>query len=473
MRAVADAALELDPMEPGAHYELLLLHGETHAAPPVHRTVHDLIELALDYQHAGLFTEATMLLDHASTGDPMVRYYSAWIAHQRGDADAARRYQTEAREISPDLCFPNQIECVPALELAQRLDADDPRAPYYLGNFLYAHRRYDEAIACWERSRTLEPSFATVHRNLGLAYMIKRGDGDRAVDAYQCAFELDVADARMLFELDQLKRKMGEAPSRRLDRLAAHPTLVAMRDDLTIELVTLLNLTREHQQALDILLDRTFHPWEGGEGKVTAQYVVALIELAKLALATERFDEALALLERAQSYPHNLGEGKLPGTSENRMHYHRGLVHEAAGQHTEAERAYLRAAAGQSVPTSAMFYNDQPPDAIYYRGLACSRLGRTADANGLFNLLASYGETHMDEDVQMDYFAVSLPDFLMFEEDLSLRNRIHCAYMIALGQLGLGDMLAAHERLMHVLSLDPSHLGATLHLPGIPATAMT
>ena len=39
----------------------------------------------------------------------------------------------------------------------------------------------------------------------------------------------------------------------------------------------------------------------------------------------------------------------------------------------------------------------------------------------------------------MDYFAVSLPDFLVFEDDLDRRNRIHCHYMMALGYLGLGE----------------------------------
>ena len=39
----------------------------------------------------------------------------------------------------------------------------------------------------------------------------------------------------------------------------------------------------------------------------------------------------------------------------------------------------------------------------------------------------------------MDYFAVSLPDFLVFDEDLQRRNRIHCHYMMALGLLGLGE----------------------------------
>ena len=63
----------------------------------------------------------------------------------------------------------------------------------------------------------------------------------------------------------------------------------------------------------------------------------------------------------------------------------------------------------------------------------------------------------------MDYFAVSLPDFLVFDEDLNERNRIHCHYMLGLGYLGLEDFAAAGAHFDAVLALDANHLGATLH----------
>ena len=39
----------------------------------------------------------------------------------------------------------------------------------------------------------------------------------------------------------------------------------------------------------------------------------------------------------------------------------------------------------------------------------------------------------------MDYFAVSLPDLLIWDDSLDRKNRIHCLYMLALGYYGLGD----------------------------------
>jgi hypothetical protein len=57
----------------------------------------------------------------------------------------------------------------------------------------------------------------------------------------------------------------------------------------------------------------------------------------------------------------------------------------------------------------------------------------------------AYGTEHLEDHPTLDYFAVSLPDFLVFDEDLSRRNRVHCHYMTASGYLGLGDKATAPE----------------------------
>src|SRR3546814_15369737 len=63
-----------------------------------------------------------------------------------------------------------------------------------------------------------------------------------------------------------------------------------------------------------------------------------------------------------------------------------------------------------------------------------------------------------------DLFAVSLPDLLVFDQDLDLKNRIHCHYMIGLGYLGLQDNAAAGKELETTLEMNPYHQGAAVHL---------
>lgn len=453
----AQHALDADAMDVGAMWEL----GQLETSK-VSKNLRGLEDVAVDYFHAGLFDDARAVFDSLKS-DTMAAYFAAYCLWEKGDKAAAKEAFARAEAMSSDYCFPHRLESVPALEWAMNLNPSDAHAPYYLGNFWYAHRRYGEAIACWEKARELDPNFATTHRNLGLAYFNKRQDAEKAREAYERAFGLNPDDARVLFELDQLDKKMNRTPQERLARLEKYPALVARRDDLTIEYITLLNVLERADEACAVLMARQFHPWEGGEGKTTGQYVASLVAQAYAQMAAGKFGEALDGLHRATSYPPNLGEGKLVSAQENNIYYAMGLAYEGLGDAANAKEAFERAATGLSEPTSAMYYNDQPPDMIFYQGLAREKLGRADEASEIFQKLVDYGQTHLHDDIKMDYFAVSLPTFLVFEEDLNTRNRVHCYYMIALGQLGSGNLREAEQAFQEVLQMDANHQGALLH----------
>lgn len=194
------------------------------------------------------------------------------------------------------------------------------------------------------------------------------------------------------------------------------------------------------------------------------QYVTVRVELAKACLRSGKSNQAIEHLRAAQHYPPNLGEGKLFGTQENDIHYWLGEAHTQRGQDTLAQESWAAAAQGLSDPTPAIFYNDQSPDKIFYQGLALLKLGRKEEAEARFRHLIDYGEQHRDDDVTLDYFAISLPDLLIWEEDLNVRNRLHCHYLIGLGELGLGNTESAEKAFQEVLYLDRYHLPAHLHL---------
>ena len=456
-------SLELDPLNFAILYERHLLGGDSDYQKLMRENAHNYVEISLDYLHAGLFDKAIALLSEFPQPDPMVSYYLGFCYLQSGDLGSAKAIFAGAATLPPGFWFPNRIECVPVLESAMQHHPHDARAPYYLGNFWYAHRQYAEAVAAWEKSARLDAAFATVHRNLGLAYVNKHGDLQRGIAAYQKAFACDQNDARVFFELDRLYKKLNENPEQRLQRIEQHIGLVNQRDDLMIEYISLLNLIGRLDDALNMLLKRRFHPWEGGEGKVTGQYVISLVELAKRKLHQGDFSDAIAYLKQAQTCPPNLGEGKLIGAQENNIFYYLGCAYQQLGEAENAYHYFLKASAGLSEPASAMYYNDQPPDMIFYRGKACEKLGDDESAHQIFQKLIDYGFSHLDDDIVIDYFAVSLPDFLVFDEDLNKRNRIHCHYMMALGCLGLGRDADAAINFDTVLSLDVYHTGAVIH----------
>ncbi len=460
----AKLAIDQDPLDYGALYELSLLENDRTIDQVIQPLSGIRIELALDYAHAGLYPEAITLLESQARDDPMAAYTLGWVHEQAGQLETALEEYRQAADLSCDFCFPNRLEDILILKAALVANPLDGRAGYYLGNFWYAHRQYEEAIACWEKAADLGAPIATVHRNLGLAYFNQHLDPSKSLAHFEQAFALNPSDGRVFFELDQLYKRLNFPPQKRLDNIDRYPDLVAQRDDLAIERITLLNVLGQPEQAYQALMARNFHPWEGGEGKVIGQYVTSLVQIARKQLRNREGAQAVELLTRAQSYPPNLGEGKLYGTQENNIIYYLGCAYEILGQPDLAENAFMRASSGLSDPTSPRYYNDQPPDMIFYQGLALLKLGRELPAHTVFQILVDYGSAHMQDEVIMDYFAVSLPDFLVFDVDLNERNRLHCHYLQGLGYLGLGDRSSARSHFEAALALDPSHLGSNLHL---------
>lgn len=426
------------------------------------------LELALDYAAAGRFDEARALLSCLYDNDsrreappPMVLYFLAEFSRRLGDVSGSDHWSRRARETKPDHCFPHRIEEAILLERALANDPTDARAWQYLGNLRYDARRHVDAAHCWEQARLHDPKAPGCRRNLALAYYNKLGRPADALRELTRAFELDPGDARVFFELDQLRRKLNHRPEDRLAALLAHLPLVERRDDLTLELVTIHNRLGHHHEALRILLSRNFHPWEGGEGKTTGQYTHAHVQLARRALAAGDADSSLAHLEAARKWPRSLGEGRLHGIQENHLDYWSAMALRLAHRSEESRAALERAAGGSAHLAMSMFYYDQPPDMVYYQGLALAELGRQKEALGRFHRLIDHGERHLNQVPEIDYFAISLPDFLVFEDDLETRHRVHCLYLMALGHTGKGNSMQAKKLVEEIHRLDAMHLGAT------------
>ena len=450
--AVCKQALDTDLFNYGCRYELYLLTGDNAVLNEMKQLLQGLAknydEMALDYCAAGLDDEAKAIWNIAASEGattPMTYYYLG-------------RYQ-EAETACPDYCFPNRAEDVIALEAAKRENPKGAKAPYYLGCLYYAARQYDLAIENWERSSQLDPAFPTVWRNLALARFNKQGKEQEALEYMERAFHLDETDSRILMELDQLYKRLQKPHAERLAFLQKYPKLLQQRDDLRLEEITLLNQIGCYGDAKVLLDCHQFHPWEGGEGKVPAQYQIARVELAKQALKNNDPKQAEDLLKQCLEYPHHLGEGKLYGAQENDFYYFLGLAYEQMGNMEEARKCWEEATKGPQEPAAAMYYNDAKPDKIFYQGLALLKLGRKDEANGRFYKLVNYGKQHIFEKQVMDYFAVSLPDLLIWEDSLDRKNEIHCKYMLALGYLGLGETAKAQKYLAEVGQLDINHQG--------------
>lgn len=468
---LVEDSLAIDKFNFGVLYERYILSNKQEDLDAfkniLRNYAHNYIEFSLDYAMAGQFDAAISLLKVLTNDNdsvyPMVHYFMGWYFTQQGDDTNALLAYKKASQMPDTYCFPNKIEEVLALQAACKANPTDAKAFYYLGNFWYANRQYPKAQACWESSVKLDDGFAITHRNLALLYYNKTNQKELALSHLETAFKLDNTDARLLMELDQLYKKINISTDKRLALLEQYIELTNSRDDLYLERISLYNLKGEFEKAKELIENRQFHPWEGGEGKVPFQYLTCYTELAKKNINLKNFDYAIELLNAAKTYPHNLGEGKLHGTVENDIDYWLGCAYEGLGDNDKAKAYFELASEGLSDPSPAIFYNDQQPDKIFYQGLALQKLGRTADANMRFENLLNYGKEHMNDHVKLDYFAISLPDLLIWEEDLNVINKIHCNYLIGLGQLGMNNDCKATEAFGKVTDVNLSHIPANIH----------
>lgn len=423
---------------------------------------------ARSYGEWGAYHEAIELLElfgKVAGETPMTAYYQAYYQSclaeekaQEGAGQKAKEACIRGAAASSDYCFPNKLEDIAVLKNAMAVNPEDAKAPYYLGCLYYDRLQYDEAVRLWEVSARLDSSFATVWRNLSLAYFNKEGKKEEALTAMERAYACDPSDARVFFERDQLYMKFNKTPEERKKVYESACEVFEKRDDLVIEYASILNQLAQYEEALKVLSSRRFHPWEGGEGKATGQYTAALVGLALQAMKAEKWEKAREYLQCALVYPENLGEGKLEGTKDNHIYYYMGCVEERLGNRKEAENCWKMACDGTDEPAGMLYYNDQPADMILYQGLAWKKLGHTREANARFYRLIDYGEQHLNDEMRISYFAVSLPDFVVFDDDLNRKNRVHCYFLMGLGKMGLGEKkeaLADFEQALMQNPIDP------------------
>ena len=446
--------LALDPLDDWARY----LSGHALACGGQNR-----LDLALDFARAGLYGEALKALEGTfaeplSGAAPLIHYYMAHFARHLGDEVTARLHGKRARAASPDYCFPARLEEIAILQGAIAADPTDPKAHYYLGNLLYDRQRYDEALVCWRTSAGLDPTFSIVWRNLGIGAFNVGKDPVEATNCYERAFAAAPADARLLYERDQLWKRTGRLPADRLAELRKHRDLVDLRDDLSVEYCALLNQIGAHDEALEVLTRRPFQPWEGGEGMALGQYVRTRLALGRRELAAGRAAEARRHFEAAIDVPRTLGEAKHLLANQSDVHYWLGCACAAADDDAAARRHWALAGEfrGDFQSMRVRVYSEM----TYYSARALGRLERHQEAAAMIRGLNEYAEALLVTPARIDYFATSLPSILLFEEDLQKKQECSAHLMLAQASLALGDARRTRDLLERVLGEDPNNAAA-------------
>jgi tetratricopeptide (TPR) repeat protein len=445
--------LQRDPLDDWLHFL------EADHVPAVAQNA---IDLALDLMRSGLYLDAQRVFESVEeTGDgsyAAAQYLLAWMFELVGDAEKAARTGALAAAASAKYVFPNRAEEMLALEAACRRNPEDARAHYYLGNFFYDRKRHGEAIVAWERAAQLDPHFPTVWRNLGIGRFNVKHDAAATLDAYEQAFSADPTDARVLYERDQLWKRTGVAAETRLAELERYADLVHARDDLSVERAALLNHTGRADEALELLLNRHFQPWEGGEGLVLGQYVASRLLLGRRALDEQQPELAVNHFMAAMQPPQNLSEARHLLANQANVQYWLGVALDAVGDQEAAQRAFFEAAHQRG--DFQQMRVESISEMTYWSALALRRLKQDDDAEELLQCMYAYAEELAASPARIDFFATSLPTMLLFEEDIQAAQNRKALLLKAQALLGLGRRAEAQDCVRALLLEDNHHMHA-------------
>jgi tetratricopeptide (TPR) repeat protein len=452
--------LEFDTLDFWAGYELYLakkdagLTRESKQALKAWKSksrakVQSYLEIAVDYSNCGLWDEATecllVLLDsnNKARRHPMVNYYLGFLYQKKENTQKASTYYRIAGKMPPDYCFPFRLETIDVLKSAINNNPSDALAYYYLGNLLYDHQP-ESAIKYWEKSRDLDDSFPTVHRNLGLSYARMENNLPKAIESLEMAIACNKNDPRVYYELDQLYEAGGTAPLKRLKILEDNHSTITKRDDALSREIELLVLLQQYDKAIELLAGRNFHTWEGG-GYIHNIYVDAHLLRGQKNFGSKRYREALNDFEAALEYPENLRVGRPKRDRRTcQTFFFIAKAHQALGDKKKA-REYFEKSASVDVGKSEF---------SYYKGLALMELGQKDKARKIF-----------DELIESAKPGPVVEFFAKFGEKQAHNIRTaNTHYTLGLGYLGKGMQAEANTQFQKALELNINHLWARFHL---------
>jgi tetratricopeptide (TPR) repeat protein len=414
----------------------------------------DLLDLMLETCSCGCASSCASPLPATGRVAPLACYLRAYYSERNGEAAKAAEYRRRAIGLSPEYVFPFEWELIPVLQQAMRVNSQDARARYYLGNLLFDWEP-EAAVKLWEAAAALDPAFPLVQRNLAMAYSHAKPVPDRvrAIAALERATAAPKKYALHFAELDELSADAGTDPAKRLAFLEQNHAVVAKRDDALAREIGLKVFAGKYDQAIELMTGRKFSVWEGGTLEVADHWVDAHLLRGRQRLASGQYAAALTDFKGAESIPANLPTEREVGR-EAEIAYWIAAAQEALGNRVEAKRSWERStsiATGQGRRGEGRLSEGLVQN--YYRGLAQQKLERTAEAKAAFEKLIEVSRRELEKGESSGEPSN--------EAGRKPGSRTALAHFLAgLGHLGLGEQDKAKVEFQAALKARPDHLGA-------------
>ena len=404
------------------------------------------LELASYYINLSAYPEASAVMqrivDKGCTY-PMAYYALGYCAEMTGDAAAAASWYKKGSQAPHDYCYPFRVEEAVMLQHAIAADPKDAKAPYYLGNLRYEHIPA-EAVALWEKSRELDPSFYIVHRNLALAYRDIDKDYPKALESIRKAVACNADDPRLLYETDVINNLNGLSAKQKYDFLIANKKTAVKHYETLLRLITRAVENGQYDEALNLLDHNDIVESEGAREK-QSDYLNSYALKAWDLLRKNKGKQAADVIQKALDYPVGLyGRAQF-----SQLYYLAGQAAQKRGDAATARDYFDKAAHDVEKGMGA----DRQYD--YWSGLAEKELGNTAAAEEIFRGMTNTASTANMIGGQFGGRTTAAA--------FAAQNEMN----VGLGWLGLGDKAQAKEHLQKALDANSGNIWAKKILESI------
>lgn len=348
-RQLVEEVLRVDPLNLPALYLLSRLENPSSIVllPKLERLLKDdfsyYSDLACFFLEAGLpkFALEILAIAWQHKQQPLIAYlagYTCSLLHLEEEG----QWFEKARACSPEFAFPGRLHEVLALEHALALNQNDHLAMYCLGNFYYAHERFDEGIGFWESAKNGFPQFDVLLRNLALAYWERQRDSEKAIKNFEAALAIQPENYDLYLHLDDLYKAHGLTQKRAelLERISSQKEV---REDVHKRAISILVDRGRYEDALESLEKEWFIPLEMDQS-FHGVYVQALMQRVAERINKGEIESAIEDYQKMLEYPANLGVGAPTNKSQAGILYQLGLAYEKIGKFDMAIKTWREAA---------------------------------------------------------------------------------------------------------------------------------
>jgi tetratricopeptide (TPR) repeat protein len=327
------------------------------------------IEMALRYVQLGMEEQAVQLLEF-KTDHPTACY---WLAYLWKDIDSekSRIYLEKAQKISPWLIFPFREESIPVFEWASLKNPDDWKSKYYLALIFWSKGRVEEAKGLFDSLD--QPDYAPFY--LARANFYKNVDLALAQKDFEYAVRLDEKSWKTWHLLVDFYNEQNDY-EKALESAQMASKLFPDEDPIQVDLVRALLGNERYTEAAEILDRLDILPYEGASS-VHRLFVLCHVNIGLENIMKRDYEKAIQHLEKAKTYPENLGTGQ-PYESDQRMqNYLMAVCYERLRERDKAEEIRK----GIYEFTQAHLNEDLPNH--YFGGLVLTESGQRREGRAL------------------------------------------------------------------------------------------